>query len=215
LFKEYVPFAFQNRHNHFPHKHSDLHLSQLSLHSRTAESLSGEAFACAREQILCDFDGKLRRNHFKEEMAREQLAELMRKILLGAFYALQGLGNLIFALFIFGLEGSEGAPGGGITGLEIMTKTFLEVVSCLSLLTALTLFMLQARKIRSEKWSLVLGMLTSVFFGLFYLFLALMGYSAIGGQYSSLAAIVLLLSLIILVLNAVSVVFLFELSNNK
>jgi len=140
----------------------------------------------------------------------------MRKTLLGSFYALQGLGNLIDALFIFRLEGGEGAPSGGITGLGMMIKTLLGVASCLSLLTALTLFLLQARKLKHEDWAFVLGFWTSVFVGFYYLFLAVLGYSAIGGQYSSLAAyIVLLLAITMLVLNAVSVFFLYELTNNK
>jgi len=130
----------------------------------------------------------------------------MRKILLGAFYALQGLGNLVMALLI---------TGSRPVGLEMMVKAFLGVASCLSLLTALSLFLPRVREFTREDLPFVFGFWTSVLFGLFYGFMALIGYSHVVQQYYSRDAIVLLLSLIIVVLNAVSVWLLAILYINK
>jgi hypothetical protein len=136
-----------------------------------------------------------RETHLRKSSEREQLAELMKRILVGAFYALQGLVNLVMALFL----------GSRVVGLEMMIKAFLGVASCLSLLTALTLFSPQAHKLGREDSPLFFGLVTSVLFGLFYVWMTLIGYSHVVEQYSSRDAIVLLLSLIIVVLNAVSV----------
>jgi len=151
-----------------------------------------------------------RETHLKKNSEREQLAELMKKILLGTFYTLQGLGNLILGLFF--IKGGRGAIG---VAIDIVIKPTILFVSCLSLFTALTLFLPRARKLRREGWSLFLGIVTSVLFGMFYVWIALISYSEIVRHYSSYAAIVLLISLIIVVLNTVSVFFLYELTSNK
>jgi hypothetical protein len=160
----------------------------------------------------------------KKNSEKEQSAELMKRILVGAFYASQGLGNLVMALFLI--------KGWYVAGLAMMIRPFLEVASSLSLFTALTLFLPQAHRFRSKMFSVlmlswlqtrelrpmslswVLGAWTSSLFGLFYVFVALFSYIFIN-QYSSLAIIILLPSLLIVVLNAVSVFFLYELTNNK
>jgi len=135
----------------------------------------------------------------------------MKKILLGTFYTLQGLGNLILGFF-FPIKGARGQIAFAI---DIFIRPSILFVSCLSLFIALTLFLPQARKLRREGWSLVLGMFTSVLFGMFYGLAALFVYSEIMRHYSSYAAIVLLISLIIVVLNTVSVFFLYKLTSNK
>lgn len=142
------------------------------------------------------------------------MAEPLKKILVGTFYALQGLGHLIYALFIFRIESAHG--GGGVAGLEIMTRTFLEVTSCLSLLTALSLFLPRARELRREDRSVVLGTVTSVLFGWYYgWWMVLIGNTYIVKQYYSPAVIVLLLMLMIVVLNVVSVWLLAILYRNR
>ena len=129
----------------------------------------------------------------------------MKKILLGTFYTLQGLGNLILGLFF--IKGGRGAIG---VAIDIVIKPTILFVSCLSLFIALTLFLPRAREL-----SRVLGIVTSVLFGFFYGRMALIGYSRIVEQYSSRDAIVLLLCLIIVILNAVSFFFLYKLTSNK
>jgi hypothetical protein len=147
-----------------------------------------------------------RENNLRKNSEREQLAELMKKILLGTFYTLQGLGNLILGLF-FPFTGSRGQIAWAI---DVFIRPSILFVSCLSLFIALTLFLPRAREL-----SRVLGIVTTVLFGFFYGWMALISYSEIVRHYSSYAAIVLLISLIIVILNAVSFFFLYKLTNNK
>jgi hypothetical protein len=80
----------------------------------------------------------------------------MQKVLIGAFYTLQGLGSLALGLFI------GGVPGGGGFAMEILIKAFLVFASCLSLFTALTLFL------RRTNWARLLGDASSILLGVFY-----------------------------------------------
>ena len=123
----------------------------------------------------------------------------MRKLkwIIGAFYILQGLGNLILRLYIR-VDVAPGGSGGAAAGMEILIKSFLLFVSCLSLLTALTLFL------RREDWAQVFGVVSSVLFGMFYGFLAIL----------PVFIVVRLLSLVIVILNVVSFFFL-EIENEN
>ena len=115
----------------------------------------------------------------------------MRKLkwIIGAFYTLQGLGNLILGLYIR-VDVAPGGSGGVAAGMENMIKSSLAFASCLSLLTALTLFL------RREDWALVLGVVSSVLFSMFYGFLVVLQ--------APIAIVVRLLCLVIVILNAVS-----------
>jgi len=124
----------------------------------------------------------------------------MKKLSVSTFYTMQGLGNLILG-FYTRVDGSYGAPGGGLAGLENTIRSVLFFASCLSLVTALVL------SLRLEDWALPLGEITSVFFGLFYGYLLILQ--------APITVVVRLLSLLIVVLNAVSVFFLYDLSKNK
>jgi len=117
----------------------------------------------------------------------------MKRKLLGAFYTLQGLSNFVLTLFFI----TGGAGGGGFFA-EILVKGFLLLASCLSVFAALTLFL------KRDNWARVLGGISSFFFGAFYMEIALMSYSGITQKYYSGAAIGLLLSISIVLLNAVS-----------
>ena len=61
----------------------------------------------------------------------------MKKIFVGTFYILQGVGH--FTIFVFPSI-VRGINGGGMAGLEIMIRYYFVLASCLSFLTALLLF---------------------------------------------------------------------------
>jgi len=128
----------------------------------------------------------------------------MKNVLMGSFYTLQGLGNLVLGLFFI-----RGGLGGGGFAAEIFTKGFLLFTSGLSLLTALTLFS------RRKKWAQVPGLVSSFFFCMFYVSMAFTSYSVIVRQYYLSAAIWLMLSILIVILNAVCVLFLYIHIENK
>jgi len=128
----------------------------------------------------------------------------MKKVLIGAFYALQGLGNLVIGLFF-----TSGGLGGGGFFVEILIKNFLLLASCLSVFTALTLFL------KREKWAQEFGRASSFLFGSFYAWMALGSLSVIAPQYYIEVAILLLLSTLIVALNIVSVFFLHACVRNK
>jgi len=133
----------------------------------------------------------------------------MKKVLVGTFYILQGIGNFILGLST-SVEGSYGAPGGVLAGLEIMIKTFLVFVSCLSLITALILFL------KLEDWSLNVGIITSAFFCMFYGWMALISYNNLVRPHDiTRSAFWLMISIIIVVLNALAPFFLYSLTKNK
>jgi uncharacterized membrane protein len=128
----------------------------------------------------------------------------IQKVLVGLFYALQGLIH-VWLFFIIRVVGSLGAPGGVLYGLEIMIRSYFVLASCFSLLTVLTLFL------KREERALNLGIITLVLFGLFYGFDVIARYYDIArGYYISYTVTRLLLSLIIVVLNVVSVFGLFS-----
>jgi len=125
----------------------------------------------------------------------------MKRILLGTFYTLQGIGNLTFGLlalisdYIFGFL--IGAP--------------LALASCLSFFTALLLFL------RREDWALAWGTLSSVLFIFFYGLMARNVYDNIVRGYHPrhYAILWLMVSLIIVVLNVVAIFFLYSLAKDK
>jgi len=119
----------------------------------------------------------------------------MKKVLLGVFYTLQGLGNLVLGLFFV-----SGGLGGGGFAMEIIIRSFLVFVSCLSLFTSLTLFL------RLEKWAQTSGKVSSVLFGAFYVWMAFISYSEIARQYYINAVLWLLISIVIVALNVVSII---------
>ncbi len=121
----------------------------------------------------------------------------MKKILLGAFYASQGVGNLVLGLLFI-----RGGLGVGGVFVDIFLRPLFVAVSCLSLLAALSLFL------RRENLAQVFGEVSSVFFCMFYGMVAvgLSSYPYIGLSQSFLASIMLiLLSIVIIVLNVLSV----------
>jgi len=122
------------------------------------------------------------------------------KVLLIAFYTVQGIGNFMLGLAVR-VDVSPGGPGGFAVGMEIMIKSFLVFASCLSLFTALVLFL------RREDWALVLGIVSSVLFSLFYGLLAIFQ--------APIAIVVRLLCLVIVFLNVVSIFFLASLESGR
>lgn len=116
-----------------------------------------------------------------------------KEVFLSSFYTLQGLGNLILALFVIRVDVARGGAGGVAAGMEFMIKCFLVFVSSLSFLTALTL------SVGLEEWAPVLGIACSVLFSLFYGFLVLLPIT-----------VVRLASLLIVFLNVISIFLLQE-----
>lgn len=126
----------------------------------------------------------------------------MKKMLLGTFYLLQGLGNVILAVFFVHADVSYGGSGGVAYGLEIIWKGFLVCASLFSMAAAAALLF------ENKKWALILGTLSSTVFGSFYALITLLAYSAISGQNNDNAATLLLASSLIVVLNVISALFL-------
>ena len=132
-------------------------------------------------------------------MNRAFSTQTIKKVWLIAFYILQGLGNIIRGLFFVKVDAF---PHGTVAvGMEIMIRSFLIFVSCLSLLTALFLFL------RREDWALVLGIMSSVLFILFYGVLAIFQWP--------IAIIVRLIYWAIVVLNTVSMFVLASLKSGR
>ena len=128
------------------------------------------------------------------------MARTIEKVLLIAFYTVQGIGNFMLGLAVR-VDVSSGGSGGVAAGMENMIKSFLVFASCLSLFTALTLFL------RREDWAQPLGIVSSVLFSLFYGLLAVLQ--------APIAIVVRLLCLVIVVLNAVSIFFLASLKSGR
>ena len=128
------------------------------------------------------------------------MARTIEKVLLIAFYTVQGIGNFMLGLAVR-VDVSPGGSGGVAAGMENMIKSFLVFASCLSLFTALTLFL------RREDWAQPLGIVSSVLFSLFYGLLAVLQ--------APIAIVVRLLCLVIVVLNAVSIFFLASLKSGR
>ncbi len=126
------------------------------------------------------------------------------------FYAIQGVGRLVLGLFFV-----VGGPGGGGFAMEVIIRGFLVFSSCLSLLTALTLYL------RRGNWSQVLGEVSSLLLGGFYAWIAFgiaesIVFSAQQTTlqyYRTLAA--LFLNILIVVLNGVSVLHLHGKAESK
>jgi hypothetical protein len=117
----------------------------------------------------------------------------MKRTLLGAFYFLQGLGNIAFGLFFI-----RGGLGGGGAFVDVFLRPLFVAVSCLSLLAALGLLL------RRENLAQVSGELSSFFFCMFYgsVALSIYGYRP---SLSVSALIVFFLSIVIIVLNVLSI----------
>ena len=125
----------------------------------------------------------------------------MKKIFVGTFYILQGVGH--FTIFVFPSI-VRGINGGGMAGLEIMIRYYFVLASCLSFLTALLLFL------GSKHWAYnylakYLGVTSSSLFMLFHGLLIVVSYSNvfIEGYYVYHYFILLIVSLLIIVLNVV------------
>jgi len=131
----------------------------------------------------------------------------MKKLLVGTFYILQGICHLI--LFVFPIR--VGATnGGGMAGLEIMLRGFFALVCGFSLLTGLLLFL------EKKDLALRLGFTASVLFILFWgISIIDSYYSIVLGHYVYHYSILLMISLIIVVLNVVSVFGLFSIAKEK
>ena len=162
-------------------------------------------------KIACRANSAVR--HFKSNLKSKLLFILaigIERMLVGIFYTLQGFGNLLFGLLV------KGGLGGVGYIMEIAVKGFLVFASCLSLVTALLLFL------RRENWARVFGIVSSVLLGLFYFSIAfgIAEFFAFGiaqqvaQQYYSATA-GLLLSVAIVFLNVVSVIFLNRIVKNK
>jgi hypothetical protein len=124
----------------------------------------------------------------------------MKRILIGLFYTLQGIGNLVFAIGAFTSD-----PKFGI-GIGF----FLLVPSIFSFITVWKLFQ---RKIdQTRAW----GIVVSIFFILFYGIFVNDSYSSIvRGMYVYHYFVLLMISLLIIVLNVVAVLCLFSIVKNK
>lgn len=126
----------------------------------------------------------------------------MKQMLLGVFYTLQGFGHFVYAL-ILRVDVSFGGSGGVAYGLEIMFKGFFLFTSCLSLFTALTLFL------RRKALAKLFGSISSLLLILFYVWMALAVFSGIiQGYYPCVAILPLLFAMTIVALNAMSMFFL-------
>jgi hypothetical protein len=129
----------------------------------------------------------------------------MKRTLLGTFYTLQGIGNLTFGLlalisdYIFGF----------------LIAAPLALASCLSILTALLLFLgLKYWACNYLAW--YSGIASSSLFILFYVFLITGSSSNIQmGYYVYHYSILLMVSLIIVVLNVVSMIGLYSFAESK
>jgi hypothetical protein len=132
----------------------------------------------------------------------------MKRVLVGLFYTLQGLIHLWLSLIVR-VTGSEGS-GAALVGLEIMTRSFLVLASCFSFFTVFFLFL--KRKSHALFW----GLITSVLFNVFSAIGVMASCSAIASGYNVLYSVAMLLtSLIIMVLNAVSVFGLFSIADEE
>ncbi len=137
----------------------------------------------------------------------------MKKVLVGTFYVLQGICHLIVFVFLIIVTGFN---GGSMAALEAMIGVFglnyFGLASGLSFLTALLLFL------KRKDLALRLGITGSGLLILFYGFLITMSYPFIVlGYYPSVYhySIFLMISLIIVVLNVVSVFGLYRLAKDK
>ncbi len=86
----------------------------------------------------------------------------MNKASLVAFYLLQGLANLVYALFFIRFDVSYGGSGGVAVGLEALFRVILIVPSCLSLFAVLALVLRKGSYARS------LGSVSSALFMSYY-----------------------------------------------
>jgi hypothetical protein len=126
----------------------------------------------------------------------------MKKVLVGTFYTLQGVGNLIFALSFF--------TSGGDPRVGFALGFFLLLPSISSLLAVLLLFL------RREDWALAWGKLSSVLFIFFYGLMVRNAYdNIVRGITFTITLFWLIVSLIIVVLNVVSVFGLYNFAESK
>ncbi len=126
----------------------------------------------------------------------------MKKVLVGTFYTLQGVGNLIFALSFF--------TSGGDPRVGFALGFFLLVPSFSSLLAVLLLFL------RREDWAVAWGKLSSVLFIFFYGLMVRNAYdNIVRGITFTITLFWLIVSLIIVVLNVVSVFGLYNFAGSK
>jgi len=139
--------------------------------------------------------------------AKGELAKLRRQFI-RASYLFQGLINLVFALFFVRLDVSPGGSGGGITGLEIVVKSFLVFVSGLSFLTALILIF------RGESSAKYWATMTSFFYILFYEATTIFAFAGVALGNYSLFITALIIGVAILFLNVTSLYFLHKILRN-
>ena len=128
----------------------------------------------------------------------------MKRMLLGAFYTLQGIGNLTFAFLLFI------SPGGRPAGIGFIIGALPFLASIFSLIAAFELFK------KREDWGSSMGKLSSVLFIFFYGWMVRNAYdNIVRGYHVYHYAILLMVSLIIVVLNALSIFFLYEGTKNR
>jgi hypothetical protein len=118
----------------------------------------------------------------------------MKNILLGLFYALQGLVNIILAVFFIRVDVSYGGSGGVAAGLTILFQSFLVVVSGFCFITVLAI------SLKNKIGAAAFGILSSFLLMMFYILLAV---------------IALPLVLVAEILNAVSIYFVYKGSQSK
>jgi hypothetical protein len=118
----------------------------------------------------------------------------MKNVLLSVFYALQGIINIMLAVFFIRVDVSYGGSGGVAAGLTILFQSFLVVVSGFCFLTVLALLL------ENKVGAAVFGILSSFLLMMFYILLAV---------------IALPLVLVAEILNAVSIYFVYKGSQNK
>jgi len=136
----------------------------------------------------------------------------MKKVLVGTFYILQAICHLI--VFVFPIR-VRGFNGGGMAGLEIMIRYYFALASCLSILAALLLF-LGLKYWACNYLAKYAGIASSSLFILFYVFLITGSSSNIQmGYYVYHYSILLMVSLIIVVLNVVSMIGLYSFVESK
>lgn len=133
------------------------------------------------------------------EVTRRPVSKAAR-LLVGLFYFLQGLGNLVLAFFIR-VDVSYGGSGGAAAGMEIMIKSSLVLASLLSFGFILVLYL------EFETLTLLSGLLSSLVFGLFYGFLGLLLPRVIVQHFSLMTVFYFVVSVSLAFLNLIAAVF--------
>jgi len=132
-----------------------------------------------------------------------------KKSLIGLFYFLQGLGNLVLGLFYIRVDVSYGGSGGAAAGMEILIKSSLVFGSLFSFGAVLALCF------EFKTLTKFCGVVSSLVFGLFYGAIGLLLSSVIRSQFSLQTAGWLLLSVVLVILNLVAILSLIIIVSDK